>query len=118
MRNRKTVGRLGEEAAARYLEEKGCCILERNVRSAYGEIDLIVLNGDALIFVEVKTRTSQAFGYPESGITDNKRSHMLRCAEDYLQKHPELQHAWQLDVVSVELEQDGSCRIEWFENVV
>ena len=118
MIDRKAIGKTGEEAAARYLEKKGCGILERNVRTAYGEIDLIVLNGESLVFVEVKTRTSKAFGYPETGITELKRTHMVHCAEDYLQTHPEWQYPWQLDVISVELDQNGGVRIEWFENAI
>jgi putative endonuclease len=118
MGDRKLIGQKGEDIAAGYLEQQGCTILERNVRTAYGEIDLIVQRVDVTVFVEVKTRTSRAFGFPETGITEQKMMHMVQCAEDYLQLHPEICGPWQLDVVSVELNTDGKYDVEWFENAI
>ncbi|MCD4674114.1 MAG: YraN family protein [Anaerolineaceae bacterium] len=118
MKNRQSIGRRGEDIAAKYLAERGCSLLERNVRTAYGEIDLIVQRKEALIFVEVKTRTSRAYGYPETAITEAKMTHMVQCAEDYMQNHPEFVLPWQLDVISVELEGDDEYKVTWFENAI
>lgn len=116
MGNRQVIGRKGEDIAADYLTQRGCEVLERNVRTAYGEIDLVVLKDDTLLFVEVKTRTSRAFGYPETAITETKMMHMMNCAENYMQEHPDYTMPWQLDVISVELGKDEKTRITWFEN--
>ena len=116
MSDRLEIGRKGENIAATYLAQRGCVVLERNVRTAYGEIDLVVMKGESLVFVEVKTRTSKAFGYPETAITESKMLHMMNCAEHYLQQHPEYNMPWQLDVISVELGKDDDYRITWFEN--
>lgn len=116
MSDRQTIGRKGEDIAAEYLTQRGCEVLERNVRTAYGEIDLVVMKGSSLVFVEVKTRTNRAYGYPETGITETKMMHMVNCAENYLQEHPEYSIAWQLDVISVELDKDDKYRVTWFEN--
>ena len=89
MSNRQAIGRKGEDIAADYLTQRGCEVLERNVRTAYGEIDLIVMKENSLVFVEVKTRTSRVCGYPETGITETKMMHMMNCAENYLQEHPD-----------------------------
>lgn len=113
---RQTIGQKGEKVAADYLTGRGCQVIARNVRTEFGEIDLIVQRGEVLLFVEVKTRTSQAFGYPETGITPKKLTHMAQCAEAYLQTHPELSGPWQLDVLSIELGREGKYQIEWFEN--
>ena len=62
---RKLLGRSGEDRAARHLAGLGYRVLERNYRTPQGEIDLIALDGDTVVFVEVKTRTSDSFGAPE-----------------------------------------------------
>ena len=116
MSDRQEIGRKGENIAAAYLTQRGCVVLERNVRTAYGEIDLIVMKGKSLVFVEVKTRTNRSFGYPETAITEAKMLHMMNCAEAYLQQHPEYSMPWQLDVISVELRKDDEHRVTWFEN--
>ncbi|MDX9865245.1 MAG: YraN family protein [Anaerolineaceae bacterium] len=116
MSDRQAIGRKGEDLAAAYLTQRGCVVLERNVRTVYGEIDLVVMKGKSLAFVEVKTRTSRLFGYPETGITEAKMIHMINCAENYLQQHPEYDMPWQLDVISVELGKDDNYRVTWFEN--
>jgi putative endonuclease len=88
MTNRKqAVGKWGEEVAAAYLSGRGYEILERNIRTAHGEIDLVARMGDVVIFVEVRTRTSSRFARPEESITPRKQSHMLAAAEDYTQLH-------------------------------
>lgn len=113
-RNQK-VGRWGEQAAADYLSAKGYEIIARNVRTPYGEIDLIVQKGGSIIFVEVKARTSKSFGPPEIAITPRKQEHMLACAKHYAQQN-EIDH-WQIDVIAVE-EMNGKAEIVHFENAI
>lgn len=87
MRN-KTVGVCGEDAACEYLKGKGYRITVRNMRTRAGEIDIIAEDGDCLVFAEVKTRTSSAFGTPAEAVTYYKRQNIIRAAEIYLMSHP------------------------------
>ncbi len=91
-------------------------IIERNVRTPYGEIDLVAAEAARMrsirlgiarttrrvtVFVEVKTRRSTSYGYPEQAITRRKREHMLAAAQAYLQAHPELEGDWRVDVIAI-----------------
>ncbi len=87
MRN-KTIGACGEDAACEYLKNKGYRIAARNMRTRAGEIDIIAEDGECLVFVEVKTRTSSAFGTPAEAVTYYKRQNIIRAAEMYLMKNP------------------------------
>jgi len=113
------IGRWGEKAAEEYLIRQGCRIIDRNVRTEYGELDLVIRHGDEIAFVEVKTRTGAAFGLPEEAITDNKRIHLVEAAQAYLQEHPGLGESWRVDVIAVQGKPGkGTPRVVWFENAV
>src|SRR5437763_579057 len=81
-------GRVGEDAAHRYLRRHGCIIVSRNYRprTGGGEIDLVVWHGPRLAFVEVKTRASEDFGTPDRAVDAEKRAHLRRAARDYLRR--------------------------------
>ena len=115
---KQAVGRWGEDIAAEYLSAKGYTLLERNFRSAHGEIDIVASKDDLLVFVEVKTRSSHAFAYPEDSVTRRKQAYLLSSAEAYLQAHPESSDSWQFDVIAVEGTPGGKAEIEHFENVI
>ena len=116
---RQSLGHLGESIAAAFLEKKGYTILERNWRTPYGEIDLIVLQNDVIAFVEVKTRASSSLGPPEISITPRKEEHMRCAAEHYIQQHPELINDWRIDAVTIQIQADDSPPlIDHFENVI
>jgi len=118
-RTKQQTGRIGEQLAADFLNSHGFEIAGRNVRTSSGEIDLLARRGDLLVFVEVKTRTSTRFGFPEEAITPKKLAHMMACAEEYLQNHAECCQEWRLDVISILAEKSTSNpQIEWFENVL
>lgn len=85
---RRELGRQGEEAAASYLEEKGYRLLARNYRCRFGEIDLIALDGEVLVFVEVRCRTSDRYGLPEESIVRRKQARMRKIAGHYLKSSP------------------------------
>ena len=115
----QVIGKWGESLAADFLSEKGYKILARNVRTEYGEIDLIVTRGDVLIFVEVKTRTSNEFGYPEDAITKQKKEHLLASAQAYLQNHPEFEGDWRIDVIAIwRKDRNAPQQIIHFENAL
>lgn len=84
MTNNAQTGREGEATAANYLIEKGYRILEKNYRYKRSEIDLIALKEKLLVFVEVKTKTTVAFGYPEDAVTLNKIKKILEGADHYI----------------------------------
>ncbi len=115
MKRNQTVGRWGEQAAADYLSAKGYEIIARNVRTPYGEIDLIAQKDETVIFVEVKARTSKSLGPPEIAVTPRKQEHMLACAEHYAQQN-EIDH-WQIDVIAVE-EVNRRTEVVHFENAI
>jgi putative endonuclease len=112
------MGRWGEALAAEYLATNGYVFLARNVHTAHGEIDIVASKEDALIFVDVKTRSSHTFAHPEDSVTLRKQAHMLSAAEDYLQKHPESGEAWQFDVIAIEKKPAEKPEITHFENVI
>lgn len=98
---RKLLGRTGEDLAAKHLEGRGYRILERNYSAPYGEIDLIALDGDTVAFVEVKTRTTDAYGAPELAVDRRKQERMVKAALGYL-KHKKLhQMSCRFDVVAI-----------------
>jgi len=110
------LGRRGEDLALAYLLERGYTLLGRNVRTTYGELDLVMRQADALVFVEVKARRNTAFGYPEDGVNRQKHAHLTTSALAYLQAHPEIDSSWRIDIVAVEI---GAAEptITHFENV-
>jgi putative endonuclease len=79
-----TLGQAGEDVAAQYLTANGFEILTRNFRTRLGEIDIIAKAQKTIIFVEVKTRTSIAFGYPAEYVTRSKQQKLLKAAVYYL----------------------------------
>ena len=115
----KDLGKWGEKVASEYLAKAGYQVLERNARTEYGEIDLIVEREGTLVFVEVKTRRSSAYGYPEEAITRSKIDHMIASAEAYLQTIMDFEGDWRIDVVAVEInELDNQPLITHFPNAV
>ena len=99
--SRQALGRWGEAIAAEFLENQGYFIIERNRRTPYGEIDLVAQDGAVLVFVEVKTRTSDAFGFPEESITSQKREHLISAAQAILQSMSNRPNLWRIDVIAI-----------------
>ncbi len=111
---RKLLGRSGEDRAARHLAKLGYRMLERNYRTRQGEIDLIALDGDTIVFVEVKTRTNNAYGAPELAVDQRKQGRMAKAALGYL-RHKQLhQMPCRFDVVAITETENG--RIEVIRN--
>ena len=111
-------GQKGEELAKNYLIKKGYKILDQNFYTRYGEIDLIALKDNALIFFEIKTRTSRAFGYPEEAVDFRKQGHLKKAVEIYLLKKGIFNKDLQIDVLSIELgENSKQTEIRHLENI-
>ncbi|MCS6967041.1 MAG: YraN family protein [Cytophagales bacterium] len=80
----RQLGKKGEELAACYLQNRGYEILCRNYQFERTEIDIIARSGSVLVFVEVKSRSSNAFGYPETFVKATKQAHIKRAAENFI----------------------------------
>jgi putative endonuclease len=119
-RARKNLGASGERLAADYLAQRGYEILARNVRTRAGEIDLVALDADTLVFVEVRTRRGEKFGTPEESITGRKQLKLIALAEEFLQTHAEFAgRAYRIDVVGIQLDRAGRVtRVNVIQNAV
>lgn len=94
-------GRLGEEQALVYLRNCGHTLLEKNYRTRFGEIDLITLDGEVLVFTEVRTRTSCRFGFPLESVNAGKIRKLRRMAEAYLSSTGQQHRSIRFDVIGI-----------------
>ncbi|WP_207433412.1 YraN family protein [Sabulibacter ruber] len=94
------LGQLGEQAAEAYLAQNGYLVLEKNYRYKRAEVDLIVTKDKVLVLVEVKTRSTNAFGFPEEAVSTRKEA-MLQLAADYYIEQRQWQHDVRFDVISI-----------------
>ena len=99
---RMRFGDWGEEYARRFLEKKGYLIIEAKYRGKYGEIDLVAWEGECLVFVEVKSRRTRAFGRPEESVTAAKQQKLVQSAQEYVQEKGYEDREWRIDVVGIE----------------
>lgn len=114
--NTKALGRWGEDRAAEYLEHEGLNVLERNYRCQVGEIDIIARQGNALVFVEVKTRRSLSYGLPAESVTLKKQMKYFKIAQCYMKEKGIKDLNCRFDVVEVILGRDGSCSFNHIVN--
>jgi putative endonuclease len=101
------LAKIGEAAAAHYLAAQGYQILERNLRSRGGELDIIAKQGKELVFVEVKARTSTAYGPPSYAVGKAKRKKLIRLAQAYVVARFKREVPWRFDIVEVLLTPGG-----------
>lgn len=100
------LGKRGEELACRELRRQGYAIVARRYRTRYGEIDIVAMDGGVLVFVEVKTRSSERFGTPLAAVTPVKQRRLTRMALDYLARSRTAGVPCRFDVVSVAVGED------------
>ncbi|HOB56206.1 MAG TPA: YraN family protein [Rhodoglobus sp.] len=117
MAAKDALGRRGEEIAARYLASRGLAIVERNWRCPQGEIDVIARDGGELVFVEVKTRSSVAFGHPLESITPVKLARLRRLAAAWCDAHPGGHDTIRIDAIAVIAPRVGDVEVEHLERV-
>lgn len=106
-RQRIVTGKKGESIASSYLKKSGYRILETNYRCAMGEIDIIARDKDVLVFVEVKTRSSEELGYPEQAVHIRKQKKISQLALWYLEENKLTGAKARFDVVAVTMSGDG-----------
>lgn len=111
----RLLGDRGERVAAKFLKRKGYRILARQSRSRIGEIDLIAQDGEVIVFVEVKTRSSANAGHPAEAITFTKRKQLTRAALAWLKRRRLFEHHSRFDVIAITWE-DREPVIEHFQN--
>lgn len=104
---RLTLGRQGEEAAARYLQSQGMKVVERNLRTPVGEIDLVVKNKRILAFVEVKTRRGSTYGTPGEAVGPRKQRQIVQTAKWYLNERPHKGLQPRFDVIAITVSGDA-----------
>ena len=111
------LGRMGEEYAARRLEQQGCEILARNYHSRFGEIDIVARRGEWLLFVEVKARKGGSMVSPWEAVTPGKQQKLLLTAERYLMEHPGFSALQpRFDVAAVYMRAGEIVKMEYLEN--
>lgn len=106
------IGKQAEQQATHFLKEKGYVFVTANYRYGKGEIDLIFRDGEVLVFVEVKSRKNDKYGFPEQAVTEKKMNQVMQTAEGYM-----LKHNWQgrirFDIVAL----SGDSGIHHLEDV-
>lgn len=112
----QSLGKLGEELAAAFLQRKGYRILERNYRCRCGEVDVVAKDGKSIVFVEVKTRRSQCCGDPQQSVTLFKQSQISRAAQTWLAANNLQDASARFDVVAISLDESDRPRIDHIEN--
>jgi len=96
-----SLGERGERYAARYLRRLGYKILFTRHRQRYGEIDILAVEGQTVVFVEVKTRRSKEKGRPAEAVDANRQARLTRAALAFLKSHRLLEHASRFDIIEV-----------------
>ena len=117
MRAKDVLGRSGEQAAAEYLEAQGFRILDRNWRSADGEIDIVAVERRVLVVCEVKSRTSVRYGSPLEAVSRVKRARLRRLAVQWLNAHGVRFDQVRIDVIGLMYEGTGGFTIEHVRGV-
>ena len=113
--NRRALGARGESLAGDWYVDRGYTILERNWRTRSGELDLILESGGVIVFCEVKTRTSDAFGAGVEAVTRDKQLRIRRLATEWLDTQDRSHRGLRFDVVSILVPRTGPTEIEVYE---
>ena len=111
MSSRARLGQWGERQARLYLEAEGYGILAANFRCRAGEMDIVAIDGDELVFVEVKTRRGEAYGQAEESVSPVRAERLAAVAEEFLQSRSAFPYdsetPWRIDLVCVNLDSGG-----------
>jgi putative endonuclease len=108
----KGVGSYGERVAAQRLVAAGMVLVDRNWRCDLGEIDLVLRDGDVLVFCEVKTRSSAAYGHPLEAVRPDKGARLRRLAARWVSEHDVNLRELRIDLVGVLLAERGPAEVE------
>jgi putative endonuclease len=112
-----SLGSYGERVAAQRLVDQGMALVDRNWRCELGELDLVLRDGDVLVFCEVKTRSSAAYGHPLEAVGPAKAARLRRLAARWLEEHDVHPHDIRVDLVGVLLAERGAAEVEHVRGV-
>lgn len=118
MKNENTLfwGKEGEEIALTYIRGKGYKILEQNFKCKIGEIDIVSIDKNTLVFIEVKLRKTADFGYPMEAVTRKKQDKIRQVASYYLSYRDYSRYSIRFDVISIIKKPGGNPEITHLEN--
>jgi len=116
MANHNNTGHLGEKMAGEYLLKKGFNILHKNWRHSHWEVDVIASLNNTLHFIEVKTRRTNKFGFPEDDVTKKKMENLINASEEYLLLYPEWKQI-QFDILSISILKNQPAEYFFIEDV-
>lgn len=116
MAKHNETGRLGEDLAAEWLLAQGFELLHRNWKYSYFELDVIAARNGVLHFIEVKTRTTDTYGYPEEGVTARKMEKLMIAGEEFLEQYPQWKRI-QYDILSIRLHKYKAPEYFFIEDV-
>lgn len=112
------LAKFGEDTAVNFLKSRGYQILKRNFHYFHGEIDVVAIDKDTLVFVEIKTRINKDFGPPEEAITKRKLNLIARTGQFYKSFHQNLPDLLRIDGVFLELDDNNQIkRMELLKNL-
>ncbi|MHB1393838.1 MAG: YraN family protein [Clostridia bacterium] len=111
MGNNKVLGAFGEGLACEYLAECGYRVLERNFSCKVGEVDIIALQKDTIVFIEVKTRSSEKYGKPSEAVSAAKQQKIVKTALYYLQSNKFLDYMCRFDVIEIIVDEENKYQI-------
>ena len=115
---RQQIGHFGEKLARQFLERRDYKIITTNYYTRYGEIDLIAQKNGRLFFIEVKTRLTNKFGWPEEAVTKTKLDKLIKTAEKYIWENNLTNPDAQIDIISVEINRvQKRAKIKYWPNV-
>lgn len=109
-------GKTGELEGVSYLKKMRYKIIQINYRTPFGEIDCIAKQGKSLVFIEIKTRRGEGFGFPEEAVTREKRRHLIRSAQYYLKAKRALDCRARFDVLAVIMGESGELVFRLIQN--
>lgn len=115
-RNNKNIGELGENLAIKFLKRLKLSIITRNYRQKSGEIDIVAEDGEELVFIEVKTRSSTKYGTPAEAVTPTKQQQIVRVTREYISRHDLFHKNVRFDVITVLLRKNAAPEIEHIKN--
>ena len=116
MAHHNITGKVGEQMALGYLLQKGFVILHQNWRHSHWEVDVIASLDGILHFIEVKTRRTKKFGYPEEDVSRKKVTNLINASEEFLYAHPEWKRI-QFDILSINLLKNEPAEFFFIEDV-
>jgi putative endonuclease len=111
MGTNKVLGAFGEDLACEYLSERGYRVIDRNFSCRAGEIDIIAICGDTVVFIEVKTRSSERYGLPAEAVSIGKQRKIVKTSLYYLQRNKLLDYMCRFDVIEILVDAENRHQI-------